>query len=349
MQLEDEIGMIPIRLEMHNFLAYRSPTPSAFQGPGAGLLDGRQRRRQIRHPGRHHLGAGARRGQARDGWIHQAAGHARQPGIRARGHPLPRRAPALTQRGSGRGALELLVWGGDARPRVISEDRMRQTQRKINGILRLDYETFVHSAFLQQGRADAFTLKTAAERKRILADLLGLDLWADYAERARQRLAELEREIDLLNHDLAAHEDEIARQPQLQRDMEAVLAEREQKQRALDGSVKRHSLAQSAAADLQHQLEKRLELAGRIDERGADIRAAQSEIERQDQQIAACRQIIDQADSIEQGYQQLQRARQSQSLIAESLARKQALDAQMHELESALNANARLCSGKALC
>ena len=104
------------------------------------------------------------------------------------------RRRALTGRGS-RGTLDLLVWSADGAPRVINEVGLRRTQEKINEILRLDYETFVHSAFLQQGRADAFTTKTPAERKRILADLLGLDRWSQYDERARDRLSELSRQI----------------------------------------------------------------------------------------------------------------------------------------------------------
>ena len=69
--------------------------------------------------------------------------------------------------GRGRGALDLLAFDkSEGFPRLINEEATRRTQAKINEILRLDYETFVHSAFLQQGRADAFTLKTAAERKR---------------------------------------------------------------------------------------------------------------------------------------------------------------------------------------
>ena len=43
-------------------------------------------------------------------------------------------------------------------------------------VLKLSYETFVNSAFLLQGRADSFTIKTPGERKRILAEILGLSI-----------------------------------------------------------------------------------------------------------------------------------------------------------------------------
>ena len=152
-----------------------------------------------------------------------------QEGIRYR---IVRRR-ALTGRGS-RGTLDLLVWSADGAPRVINEVGLRRTQEKINEILRLDYETFVHSAFLQQGRADAFTTKTPAERKRILADLLGLDRWSLYVERARDRLSKLSCQIDILAHDIGQIELEIAGEPQLQQQMNAVDLEITDAQAGLD-------------------------------------------------------------------------------------------------------------------
>ena len=41
----------------------------------------------------------------------------------------------------------------------------------------MDYDTFINSAFLLQGRADEFTNKTPAERKAVLASILGLEAY----------------------------------------------------------------------------------------------------------------------------------------------------------------------------
>ena len=64
--------------------------------------------------------------------------------------------------------------GGENRWRSLAESTIRDTQTKIERVLRLDYDTFINSAFLRQGRADEFTVKTPAERKRVLGDILGL-------------------------------------------------------------------------------------------------------------------------------------------------------------------------------
>ena len=73
---------------------------------------------------------------------------------------------------------------GDGGWRTIAETNMNATQQKIIDTLRLDYDTFINSAFLLQGHADEFTVKTPTERKRVLADILGLDIWDDCETRA---------------------------------------------------------------------------------------------------------------------------------------------------------------------
>ena len=61
----------------------------------------------------------------------------------------------------GAGTLDLLAQDESGQFNLISEPSMRATQERINGLLRLDYETFTNSAFLQQGKADAFTTRVS--------------------------------------------------------------------------------------------------------------------------------------------------------------------------------------------
>jgi len=57
----------------------------------------------------------------------------------------------------------------------LTEKTIRHTQEKIEKMLNLDMESFINSAFLRQGQANEFSKKTAQERKKILATILGLD------------------------------------------------------------------------------------------------------------------------------------------------------------------------------
>src|SRR5690606_32264080 len=94
----------------------------------------------------------------------------------------------------------------------LTAGSVNETQAVINETIRLDYDTFINSAFLLQGRSDEFTKKKPGERKEILGRILGLDRYERYAAVARARLSEAnerckvsEREIERLT---AALEDE---------------------------------------------------------------------------------------------------------------------------------------------
>ncbi|MBU1008143.1 SMC family ATPase [Candidatus Dependentiae bacterium] len=63
----------------------------------------------------------------------------------------------------------------------LSESTTRQTQVKIEKIVGLDFETFTNSAFLRQGQSNEFSQKTPKERKQILANILGLSRYDDLA------------------------------------------------------------------------------------------------------------------------------------------------------------------------
>ena len=62
-----------------------------------------------------------------------------------------------------------------------------RTQERVGQILSMDYETFINSAFIVQGRINEFSNKDAGQRKRILGDILGLSRYDRMQELARQQ------------------------------------------------------------------------------------------------------------------------------------------------------------------
>ncbi|HSD84955.1 MAG TPA: SbcC/MukB-like Walker B domain-containing protein, partial [Anaerolineae bacterium] len=127
--------------------------------------------------------------------------------------PLPAPSPVTTGDG----------WGGGAQSawRTIAEPQMNATQQKIIDVLRLDYDTFINSAFLLQGRADEFTVKTATERKKVLADILGLEIWDEYEAKAKTKIAACENELRLIDLRLSEIDAEAARKPQFETEVSA--------------------------------------------------------------------------------------------------------------------------------
>ncbi len=329
--------MLPTRLELRNFLAYRAPAPIVFDGIELACLTGGNGvgKSSILDAITWALW-GRARAKRDDELIHLGQNEMQveidfeQEGMRYR--VIRRRSRA----GRGRGGLDLLAFDKEGFPRLINEEGTRRTQAKINDILRLDYETFVHSAFLQQGRADAFTLKTAAERKRILADILGLDQWTDFERAAKVRLTAIASQVDIIQHDINRIDEEIAGEPQLKADRDAVFEALASAREALQQASDDYSRVADAVSALRRLRESRRELEGRIAGRGDDMTAAQADIKRQDQKIAGYQETLVQSEAIEAGFAQLLQAREHQSAIAEQLTQKAELDRKAHRLEQAL-------------
>lgn len=80
--------------------------------------------------------------------------------------------------------LEFSVQGDDGSFLPLTEKTIRQTQKKIDSTLKVDFETFVNSSFLRQGNANEFSKKSPRERKFLLTKILGFSLYDKMQQRA---------------------------------------------------------------------------------------------------------------------------------------------------------------------
>ena len=97
------------------------------------------------------------------------------------------------------GSTALEFWSGTHN---LTEGIIKSTQQKIIDTLHLSFETFTNSAFLRQGRADEFTTKGPSDRKRILADILGLSHYDLLEEKAKEKVKEAQTKLTLLEYQL---------------------------------------------------------------------------------------------------------------------------------------------------
>ncbi len=99
--------------------------------------------------------------------------------------------------------------------RPLTEHSVTETQKRIKATLRMDYDTFINASFFLQGKADQFTQLTSGERKNILSNILGLEIWEEYLKKARDVRRELESEQTGLESILAEIEKEIDGESQI--------------------------------------------------------------------------------------------------------------------------------------
>src|SRR6266851_1910987 len=140
----------------------------------------------------------------------------------------------------GQSDLQFQVKGTDESFRALTEQGMRATQERINQTLRMDYETFINSAFLLQGRADEFARKGPTERKRILAEILSMITYDALCEAAKAKAREAEATRDRLEGEIRRAEAEVALEPEYLAGIERSRGELDQIRDALEGATEEH-------------------------------------------------------------------------------------------------------------
>ncbi|MCC5897023.1 MAG: SMC family ATPase [Phormidium sp. BM_Day4_Bin.17] len=190
--------------------------------------------------------------------------------------------------------------------RSITGKGLRGTQHKIIEQLKLDYDTFLSSAYLRQGRADEFMVKKAAQRKQVLVDLLKLDHYDQLADKAREIANQGKAESKLLQEAVTRLETTLAAGPELEGELQAAEAEvaqlqAQQAQRTDRLQELQHQQAQRQR--WQHQLDWAAAQGERLEEDYERDRRQQEQLREQQAQLRA---ILEQAVEIEQGYKEYQ-------------------------------------------
>ncbi len=116
---------------------------------------------------------------------------------------------------AGATTLEFMVADGAGGWTALPGSTIDETERAIRRVLRLDYDTFVNSALLLQGKSDKFTRTDPRERRRVLAAILRLDRYERLEQRARGRARDLEDEVQRLEGEAVGFREQAAREPDL--------------------------------------------------------------------------------------------------------------------------------------
>ncbi|MGB3616179.1 MAG: SMC family ATPase [Elainellaceae cyanobacterium] len=192
--------------------------------------------------------------------------------------------------------------------RVLTGRGLRATQQLIHQHIRLDYDTFINSSYLRQGRADEFMLKRPSERKRILADLLKLDQYDQLAERSREKTRQLRAELSALEHALTRLEQSLL-------EGEAIAAQYQQVQQSCN-------LLQQTFSNAAQHIQTLRQMA---QERAASQQAYQLQCQTQQRLEEDCRRLEAERQRLEHQQQEHQALIASAAAIKAAYAQYQAL------------------------
>ena len=331
--------MIPLKLTVRNFMCYRDDVPPLdLDGVHVACLCG-----DNGHGKSALLDAmtwalwGEARARTQEELIHQGRSDmAVELDFKAREQTYRvSRKYSRTARGSQSTLLELQVLTDDG-GRPITGNTVRDTEARIRDLLNMDYDTFVNTAFLLQGRADEFTRSTPARRKECLAEVLDLAYYRRLEERARERsrnasgrLREIEGAIAHMRAQVDGRPASEERLTEIEATLARLLPEVEQRRSAVELLRSEIEEQRRRWSDVQ-ALEQRME-SGRseVDELGRQIGDHQTRIERHE----AVQQR--QAEIVER-YARIEEVRAETARLDEAASRAHALAQERTRLQGAI-------------
>jgi exonuclease SbcC len=184
----------------------------------------------------------------------------------------------------------------------LTEKTTRETQARIEQTLRLDYETFVNASFFLQGKADQFTQQNASRRKDVLSNILGLEIWDEYKNRAAEKRKRIEAEVETIDGRVAEIDAELAEEEarktrlgELQSSLNQLSAAREAQESVLQ-NLKRTS------ALVEEQRKLTSTLATGLERSRAALSSLESRLAEKEAERASFAALVNRAKEIESNY-----------------------------------------------
>ncbi|NMC84237.1 MAG: SMC family ATPase [Anaerolineaceae bacterium] len=318
--------MIPIRLHLSGFLSYLDPVDVDFEAFDLACISGQN---------------GAGKSSLLDGITWALFGEARKRDDSLINSAADAAEVIFTfdyedsryrvQRSKPRGKTTLLEFSqrdaeGNWHP--LTEATLRATEQRIVNTLRLDYETFTNASFFLQGKADQFTQQNPTDRKRILSNMLGLEVWETYKEEAARRRRLAENQEALLEGQIVNIEEELNQEDERKTLLAQAEAEYDTEKARLDAkkaSLDQVRLVHEGIERERQQIERQqAEILRQRQTLEAQVRTLQ---ERQ-QERTQLQEQLSQATEIDAAVAQWQKDQQALEAYEQQSARAQELQAQ---------------------
>ncbi len=342
--------MLPLKLTVENFMPYRgAQEPLLLEGLGIACLSGPNGagKSSLLDAITWALWGRSRAGAAADQLV---AAQMSDMGVQLefRSHDVDYRVERRHRRraSGGNTTLDFQMRDG-ARWRSLNETTVRETTRKLIDTIRLDYDTFINSAFLVQGKADLFVSQRPAERKRILGEILNLSVYDGYAQTAREMARDDRNRQAIARGRIESIERELEREEGLEKQARDITESLSDLKERLESAAKRRDALTAVVADMQDRQRQLRETEQRIAELSDEVGSLAGRRQELRETIASAEKMLARTDEIESGWRALEaarsaladlgsRARTHGELVAERSRLEQAASEQRSRLENAV-------------
>jgi exonuclease SbcC len=236
---------------------------------------------------------------------------------------------------SGKTTLEFQIQAQD-QWRALTQKTVRETQQLIEDTLHMDYNLFIHSSFILQGRADVFTTSSPTERKKVLADILNLETYDALSQKAQETRKQLQ---DQKQH-LLGQSEQLGRQLEQKSSLEVARGETEVAWRTASSEREQAETAwealQQRASALSQEIAKLDQIAQDLAQEQRENTQLQAQYTQLQTEQTQTQSLLAQQDRLAADYQAWVQAEQTQLSLTAPMERYQQLQLSQQELTQTL-------------
>ncbi len=215
----------------------------------------------------------------------------------------------------------------------MSGDNISDTQQRINTTLKMGYTLFTNSAYLIQGQADNFTQKPPGDRKRILAEILDLDLYDSLRQITREQWREMENKEHSLQEQIASIDEQLLARDEIGTalaETEKIIAATDEERRLLREALARDQQLLNKLETIERQ---RNSAVIRRNQQSEALAAKQRQQDADTRKLQELQAVIDREKEVTANFERYRSLRTQLEHHANILVKRQPLEKQRTELQ----------------
>jgi exonuclease SbcC len=220
--------------------------------------------------------------------------------------------------------------------RPLTGSTQRETQARIDDTLGIDYDTFINSAFLLQGRSDEFTQKSPSQRKEILVSILNLSRYETLETRARDRWREAKNRQQRAEAEVERLQEALADVDEWREQREAAQAAVEDKQEALAKVREQEKELTQQLADLEAKAREAESVREAIEDLEDRIGENQDEVDTLNERIADADELLADEEEIQESYERFQTLQEEREALDEKRDLHRGIEKQIEQKKATL-------------
>jgi exonuclease SbcC len=187
----------------------------------------------------------------------------------------------------------------------ITKSTIKTTQDLINSILKVNYDLFVSSVMIMQGKADSFTRKDPSERKELLYDILELEIYEKLREVASNKRKTIIARVESLKTLIESLKGKIELKNSLEEELKKLYVDINKKEEEIATIKAKFQDISNELERVEREKIKKNNLIERLEREEESLKTFLEEKEKYITQIKEAQQVILMQNEIETNYQRL--------------------------------------------